>query len=162
MSNLSISNQSGLPNRTEMGSPAYVFTPAGLTLKLVLVLLLATFGIVGFVGNLFMYYFISWKKQRVPYFTSNQFLRILNFYLKSLAISDMLSNIISLPLLCTDIMFDVFQHSWECRIVRFLDILFSSITMNNLIVISVERYLATRSIPRTFNVSSARKLVFGA
>ncbi len=92
----------------------------------------------------------------------NPFLRNLNFYLKSLALSDMFSNMISLPVICIQIMFDVFQHAWACRIFRYLNILFPSTTMNNLIVISIERFLATRAVPRSFSVSTVRKLVFSA
>ncbi|XP_078354365.1 adenosine receptor A3-like [Oculina patagonica] len=155
-------NQSALLDTTETRSSIYVFTPAGFTTKLVIVLLLAIVGIVGFFGNVVMYYFISTKKQSVSYMKYNPFLRNLNVYVKSLALSDMFSSMISLPLVCIQIMIDVFQHAWACRIVRFLNILFPSITMNNLIVISIERYFATRAIPRSFSVSTVRKLVFSA
>ncbi|XP_078370284.1 allatostatin-A receptor-like [Oculina patagonica] len=160
--NLSTNNQSALLNTTETRSPIYVFTPAGFTTKLVMVTLLATVGIVGFLGNIFIYYFISSRKQNVSYMKYNPFVRNVNVYVKSLAFSDIFSNIISLPLICTQIVFDVFQHAWACRIVRYLNVLFPSITMNNLIVISIERFLATRAIPRSFSVSTVRKLVFSA
>ncbi|XP_078354393.1 adenosine receptor A3-like [Oculina patagonica] len=161
-SNLSTDNQSAVLNTTEIRSRIYVFTPAGFTTKLVIVSLMAICGIVGFVGNFFIYYFISFKKERVSYLKYNPFLRNLNVYIKSLALSDIFSNMISLPLICVQIMFDVFQRGWACRIVRFLGIMFASITMNNLIVISIERYLATRAVPRSFSVSTVRKLVFSA
>ena len=159
MSNLSVSNQSALLNATEMKSRVYMFTPAGFTTKLALVLVFASVGAVGFVGNLLIYYFMSSKKNVVSYMQNNPFLRNFNFYIKSLALSDILSNIISLPLISIQIMVDVFQHDWPCRIVRFIGILLPSITMNNLMVISVERYLATRAVPRSFSVSTVRKLV---
>ena len=162
MSNLSVNNQSALLNVTEMKSRIYLFTPAGFTTKLALVLVFACVGAVGLVGNLLIYYFISFKKNVVSYMQNHQFLRNFNFYIKSLALSDILSNIISLPLISIQIMVDVFQHDWSCRIVRFFGILLPSVTMNNLMVISVERYLATRAVPRTFSVSTVRKLVFSA
>ena len=59
-------------------------------------------------------------------------------------------------------MFDVFQRGWACKAVRYLGIFLPSITMNNLIVISVERFLATRQVPHTFSVYTVRKLVYGA
>ena len=162
MSNLSVNNQSDLLNATEMKSRVYLFTPAGFTTKLALVLVFASVGAVGLVGNLLIYYFISFQKNVVSYMQNHQFLRNFNFYIKSLALSDILSNIISLPLISIQIMVDVFQHDWSCRIVRFFGILLPSVTMNNLMVISVERYLATRAVPRTFSVSTVRKLVFSA
>ena len=162
MSNLSVNNPSALLNDTEIRRRVYVFTPAGVTTKLALVLVFASVGTVGFVGNLLIYYFISFKKNVVSYMQNNTFLRNFNFFVKSLALSDILSNIISLPLICIQIMVDVFQHDWACRLVRFIGILLPSITMNNLMVISVERYLATRAIPRSFSASTVRKLVFTA
>jgi len=160
MSNLSVSNESALLNATEKKPAVYVFTPAGFTTKLALLLVFASVGAVGFVGNVLIYYFISFKKNVVSYMQYTPFLRNFNFYIKSLALSDILCNIISLPLICIQIMVDVYQHGWACRIVRFIGILLPSITMNNLIVISVERYLSTRAVPRSFSVSIVRKLVF--
>ena len=162
MSNLPANDQSGLLNATEITSQVYLFTPAGFTIKLALVLVFASVGAVGFVGNILIYYFISLKKNSGSYVQSTPFVRNFNFYIKSLALSDILTNIVSLPLVCIQIMFDVFQHDWACKTVRFLGILFPSITMNNLMVISVERYLATRAVPHTFSVSTVRKLVFTA
>ena len=162
MSNLSVNNESALLNAAEMKSRVYVFTPAGFTTKLALVLVFASVGAVGFVGNVLIYYFISFKKMTVSYMQYNPFLRNFNFYIKSLALSDILSNIVSLPLICIQIMVDVFQHGWACRIVRFIAILLPSITMNNLMIISLERYLSTRAVPRSFSVSTVRKLVYTA
>ena len=157
-----MSNQSALLNARGMASQVYVFTPAGFTTKLALVIVFASVGAIGFVGNILIYYFISFKKPATSYMQSTPFVRNFNFYIKSLALSDILSNIVSLPLVCIQIMFDVFQYGWTCKIVRFLGILFPSITMNNLMVISVERYLSTRAVPCTFSVSTVRKLVFTA
>ena len=160
MSNVSVNNQSALLNATEMKSRVYVFTPAGFTIKFALVSVFASVGVIGLLGNILIYYFISLKKNAVSYMQSAPFVRNYNFYIKSLALSDILSNTLSLPLICIQIMVDAFQHGWECRIVRFVGILLPSITMNNLMVISVERYLSTRGVPRAFSVSTVRKLVF--
>ena len=162
MSNFSVNKQSALLNATEVTSQVYVFTPSGFATKLALVLVFASVGAIGFVGNILIYCFISLKKNGVSHIQSTPFVRNFNFYIKSLALSDILTNIIALPLVCIQIMVDVFQYGWACKIVRFLGILFPSITMNNLMVISVERYLATRAAPRTFRVSAVRKLVFTA
>ena len=90
----------------------YLFTPAGLNTKLVLVSLFATVGIVGFLGNMLIHYFISTKKKTNSFIQTASFVRNFNFYIKSLALSDMLSNAGSVPLVCVQIMFDVFQHGW--------------------------------------------------
>lgn len=158
--NLFTNNQSAMLNNTD-ASRDYVFIPASSTTKLVVFLLLAIVGTVGFVGNSLIYYFISSKSKTLSYLQSSPFIRNLHFYVKSLALSDILSNIISLPLVYVQLMFDLFQYGWACKTVRYLNMLFPSITMNNLIAISTERYFSTRAIPRTFSVSTVRRLVFG-
>lgn len=76
--------------------------------------------------------------------------------------SDILYSSISLPLIYIQLMFDVFQQSWPCRVVRYLNMLFPSVTMNNLMLISTERSFSARPIPRSFSVSCVRRLIFGA
>ena len=104
-----LSNQSSPFNSTEIQTRVYLFTPAGLNTKLVLVSLFATVGIVGFLGNMLIHYFISTKKKTNSFIQTASFVRNFNFYIKSLALSDMLSNAGSVPLVCV---FDVFQHGW--------------------------------------------------
>ena len=82
------------------------------------------------------------------------------FYIQSLAISDVLSAAISLPAVCINMYFDLFQRGWGCRILRYLVLVFPAITTNNLLVISIERYCSTRQVPRTFQNSTVRKMVF--
>ena len=161
LSNLFTNNQSVLLNNTDT-SRDYVFIPASSTTKLVVFLLLAIVGTVGFVGNSLIYYFISSKSKSLSYLQSSPFVRNFNLYVKSLALSDMLSSTISLPLVYVQLMFDLFQYGWACKAVRYLNMLFPSITMNNLIAISAEKYFSTRAIPRSFSVSTVRRLVFGA
>ena len=160
-SSISNNSQSSLSNGSEMSGKDYVFTPAGLDTKLTIVAVLVTGGVVGLVGNILIRYFIS-KKRSVSFLQSSPFVRNFNLYIKSLTLSDILSTLISLPLVCVQIMFDVFTHDWPCRVVRYFSILFPSITMNNLIVISFERFLSTRNVPRTLSVYAVRKLVYGA
>lgn len=161
LSNLLTNNQSVLLNNTDT-SRDYVFIPASSTTKLVVFLLLAIVATVGFVGNSLIYYFISSKSKSLSYLQSSPFVRNFNLYVKSLALSDMLSSTISLPLVYVQLMFDLFQYGWACKAVRYLNMLFPSITMNNLIAISAEKYFSTRAIPRSFSISTVRRLVFGA
>jgi len=139
-----------------------VFIPACSTTKLAVALLLVIVGTVGFVDNSLVYYFISSKSNTVPYLQAGPFVRNFNFYVKSLALSHMLSNTISLPLVYTQLMFNLFQYGWPCKVVRYLNMLFSSITMNNLIAISTEKYFSTRAVPRSFTVATVRRLLVAA
>ena len=160
-SSISNNSRSTLHNSKEISGRFYVFTPAGFDTKLTIVALMVILGVVGLVGNILIRYFVS-KKRSVSFPQSSPFVRNFNLYIKSLTLSDILSTLISLPLICVQVMFDVFQQDWPCRVVRYFGILFPSITMNNLIVISFERFLSTRDVPRTFSVYTVRKLVYGA
>ncbi|KAL9967957.1 hypothetical protein ACROYT_G026275 [Oculina patagonica] len=149
-------------SRTAPPTPVvYVFTPAGFTTKLVLCLMIGVIIAMGVVGNCFMLLFL-WSKQKRTQLQSTRFVKNLNMYLRNLALSDLLSCLTTLPLLCIQITFDVFQSGWACKIVRYFQFIFAVITINILVVISLEKYLSTRKVPRTFSASTMSKLVFGA
>ena len=93
----------------------YIFTPAGSTTKHALVFSMLTVGVVGFVGGSLLLYFLSHNKQP----TARSFMKNLNLYIKSLALSDILCCLVSLPLTCLQISFDLFQTHWACKIVRY-------------------------------------------
>ena len=152
-------NSSYLNNHTIY--PVYIFTPAGDTAKSVLCSILLAVGSVGFLGNCLVFYFLCQKTTSTP-FQMSRFMRNLNLYIRSLSLSDLLSCLVSLPLLCIQIFFDVFQSGWPCKIVRYFHFIFPAITMNNLIVINVEKYLSTRAFPRTFSSVTVRKMIVSA
>ena len=159
----SIDNQSSVTNSTAVAitSLVYVFAPADFSIKLVFVALFAIFGVIGLVGNILILYFLS-KKKSVPFLQSSPFLRNFNLYMKSLALSEILVTSIGGVLICIELMYDVFQNGWPCKIRRYISGTFSVIRANNLIVISTERFLSTRDVPKTFSSSTVRKLVYTA
>ncbi|RMX41789.1 hypothetical protein pdam_00005589, partial [Pocillopora damicornis] len=137
-----VSNFSYLNNNSEAIDNIYVFTPAGDTAKLVLCSVL-----------------LAVNKAA---FRASRFLNNIRLYLRSLALSDILTSGVALPLLCTQVLFDVFQSGWPCKIARYFQLVFPTITLNNLMVISLEKYLSTRRIPRTFSIETVRKMIIGA
>ena len=159
----SIDNQSSLINSTAVAitSLVYVFAPADFSIKLVLVVLLVIFGVIGLVGNILILYFLS-KKKSVPFLQSSPFLRNFNLYMKSLALSELLVISIGGVLVGIELMYDAFQNGWPCKIRRYISGTFYVIRANNLIVISTERFLSTRDVPKTFSGSTVRKLVYTA
>ena len=161
---LFINNQSSVTNSTAAAAitaSVYVVTPVGFDTKLVLFVLFCIVGFIGLVGNILILYFLA-KKKSVPFLRSSPFLRNFDLYMKSLALSDVLSCSTSVPLASVEIMSDVFQSGWPCRTVRYINVTFTFITINNLIAISVERFLSTRNVPKTFSVTSVRKIVYAA
>ena len=160
-SNVTAEDSEQWKNLTEVVGPTYVFTPAGTTAKCALCVVLSATGAVGFLGNSLIFLFLSKKKSRNP-IQSSRFMTKLNIYLRSLSLSDLLCCAVSLPLLCIQILFDLFQSDWPCKIVRYFNFVFPVITINNLIAISLEKYLSTRSFPRTFSSSTVRKMIICA
>ena len=154
----STNDSSHCNNHTDTIDPIYVFTPAGDTAKRVVGLVLSTAGGIGLLGNCLIFYYLLQKPSRNP-IQSSSFVTNLNLYLKSLSLSDLLSCVVSLPLVCVQMFFDVFQTGWPCKIARYLNYIFPVITMNNLLVISIEKYLSTRSVLRTFKNSKIRKII---
>ena len=155
-SSVSGNNSSDWNNR-----PIYVFTPAGVTAKRVLCLILSTIGAVGFLGNSFIFSFL-WKQRFKNPIQSNRFMKNLNIYVRSLSLSDLLFCAISLPVSCIQLLFDVFQSGWPCKIVRYFQIVFPVITINNLVLVSLEKYLSTHTVPRTLYFSTVRKMIICA
>ena len=159
-----INNQSSVTNSTAAAAftaSVFVVTPVGFDTKLILFVLFLIVGVSGLVGNILILYFLS-KKKSVPFLQPSSFLRNFDLYMKSLALSDILSCSISVPLVSVEVMYDVFQSGWPCRTVRYISVTFTFITINNLIAISVERFLSTRDVPKTFSVTSVRKIVYAA
>ena len=161
---LFINNQSSVTNSTAaaaMTASIFVVTPVGFDTKLIVFVLFLIVGVSGLVGNILILYFLS-KKKSVPFLQSSPFLRNFDLYMKSLALSDILSCSISVPLVSVEVMYDVFQSGWPCRTVRYISVTFTFITINNLIAISLERFLSTRDVPKTFSVTCVRKIVYAA
>ena len=157
--NNSGNNSSFLNNHTIY--PVYIFTPAGLTVKCMLFSILLAVSGVGFLGNCLVFYFLCQKTTSTP-IQRSRFMRNLNLYIRSLCLSDLLSCLVSPPLLCVQIFLDVFQSGWPCKIVGYFHFIFPVITMNNLIVINVEKYLSMRAFPRTFSTATVRKMIISA
>ena len=85
-----------------------------------------------------------------------------NLYVRSMSLSDTLSCAVSLPLICIQILFDVFQSGWPCKLARYVNLIFPAIAVNNLVVISLEMYLSTPANPRTFSAATVHKMIIFA
>ena len=138
----------------------YTKLPRSVNLKIGLVALLVILGLVGLLGNSLIHFFVS-KKKSFPLLQSTPFVRNFNLYIRSLTLSNILSSLVSLPLLSVQL-FDIFHNDWPCRIVRYIGMLFPTIALNNLIFISIEKFSSTRDVPKSFSVATVRKLVYGA
>ena len=107
-------NLSVLSNNSIPKAAFYMSQPASFTTKLAIILSLVIVGLVGFVGNSLILYFVSWKNQLNP-IEKSRFMKSFNLYIRSLALSDVLSTAISLPITCIQISLEVLQNDWLCR-----------------------------------------------
>ena len=161
VSNVSGNNSSHLHDSTPRLNRIYLFTPVDATSKWTLCALYSTIGCLGFFGNCLLLYFL-WKKPKSNPIQKSRFMKNFNLYVRSMSLSDILSCAVSLPFLCVQILFDVFQSGWPCKLVRYLNFVFPAITINNLVVISLEKYLSTRANPRTFSAATVQQMIIFA
>ena len=144
----------------DMPDKVYTNLPRGFDINIGLFALFVILGLVGVLGNSLIHYFVT-KKKSLPLLQSTRFVRNFNIYIRSLTLSYILSSLV-LPLLLSVQLFDIFHNDWPCRIVRYFGMLFPTITMNNLIVVSIEKFSSTSDVRKSFSVATVRKLVYSA
>ncbi len=162
MSSLHADNFSVPNNGTDFFGKIYIFRPINPSAKLALLVSLVAIGIIAFVGNALILLFLKTKNRANSFGRTCSFLMNFNFYIKSLAISDVLSSVISIPFMSLQLYHDVFQRGWGCKIGRYLLIVFPCVTINNLLVISFGKYFSTRQVPRTFSHSTVKRIILFA
>ncbi|XP_078382261.1 putative G-protein coupled receptor 19 [Oculina patagonica] len=162
MDESNVDNFSVPNNRTDFFGKIYVFRPINPSTKLALLLSLVAIGIIAFVGNVIILLFLKTKDRAKSFMRTCSFLMNFNFYIKSLAISDVLSSVISLPYASLQLYLDVLQRGWACKIGRYMSFLFPCVTFNNLLVISFGKYFSTRQVPRTFIHSTVKRIILFA
>ena len=145
-------------HRTEPRSLVYVPSPVTSATKLVMCLVAVVIGVVGFVGNSLALRFLS----KMNHFQSRRFVRNMNVFLKSLALSYALCDVISIPLMCVQFYLDELQSGWACKLTQYFISVFPVVTINNLVVMSAEKYFSTRRSPRSFSLPTVQKLVWCA
>ena len=137
----------------------YVFTPAGNDVKLTVSALVVVAASVGFAGNLCVLRFTNNEEKKPVRARSTN----LNFFIRSLALSDVLASLIGAPFVVVHLNFDVLLTNWSCSFTRFFQIVFIVITNFNLVVIAVERYICIcRPISRPLSSRTVRKAVRAA
>ena len=154
-------NNDSLPNNgSDFSNKIYVFRPLNPSVKLALLLLFVAIATVSFAGNVLVLLFLKTKDRTTSFMRACDFQKNFNFYIKSLATSDVLAGAIPLPYLSVNLYFDFLQRGWPCKIGRYVVFLFPCVTGNNLLVASLGKYLATRQVPRTFSIATVKKVVF--
>lgn len=162
MSGLSTRNLSSDKNRTELFSKVYVFPPLSPSPRITLTIMLTSVGITALLANASIICYLSSRKNATPILRACSFQKNLNAYILSLAVSDALCAVIAVPLICFQLYFDILHHHWGCRLVRYINFFFPSVTMNNLLIISIGKYFSTRKNPRILQHYTVKKLLWFA
>ena len=159
---LTADNLSAPNNGTEFLDKIYLFRPINPSTKLALLLLLVSIWMIAFGGNVLILLFLKTKDRGNSFLRTCSFQMNFNFYIKSLATSDILSSVISLPYVGLQLYIGVLQRGWGCKVGRYLIGLFPCVTVNNLLVINFGKYFSTRQVPRTFSHSTVKRIVLFA
>lgn len=143
----------------------YVFLPVDLPVRVTIYTLFGFCGLYAILANAMTLYIIDeHAKRRKGKCTRTSFDRffVTLAFAKSLAVSDLLCSIIFVPLTTTLNFLDIVNNDLVCKAVRFTNIFFPVVTINNLFVIGIERYMAVFHPYRVPTLRTVKKLVVGA
>lgn len=149
-------------NATEQGGRIYLPSALDPLSKRCLFVSMAVVAVLGFVGNALVGYHLKTRQERSRLRRNRNltlFAERLNYYIGSLVISDALCTAVTLPLFYLQIFSDVFQKDWHCKLERYFYFVFPCVTINNLLVIAVERFFASWGINRRFSFSTVQRLI---
>lgn len=76
-----------------------------------------------------------------------------DLFIKSLALSDVLCSLISLPIFVAEMFVDIFKTDLQCQIVRYIVLFFPVVTVVNYFVFGIEKYM---SVYHPFNLPTSR------
>ena len=155
-------------NKTKNGSlylhesAAYVFQELGDDYERILSVWFVAIGVFGFLANLLMLYLTRHSNTRRQLNEPVRTLRkdFMYFFIFNLAFSDAAGSSTGIPLLALELYFNLtIKNNSVCRVVRFSQLLFPTVTMFLLLLITIERYLSIVSPLFILRRSSARKII---
>jgi len=128
-------------NEMTNDSSVYVFDPINNVIKICLVFPTILTGIYGLIANSLILYFM-YKKTTTNY-QMRAFSRrsLIDRFIQSLALSDVLCSVTSLPIYVTEILTNFINTDATCRASRYVMFYFPVVTIMNYLFIGIERYL---------------------
>ncbi|XP_048587350.1 allatostatin-A receptor [Nematostella vectensis] len=144
-------------------SRIYKHSPLPVHTKATFAAVLLLCGAIGFIGNTLVLVFERKKRKAADTPSKRRaFERSLTLYLlKSLALTDLLCSVINPPLRL-NLMDEKHTANWHCVVNNITLFCFPIITVFNLVVISLDRYMAVFHPFHTFTCAFAKKLVIAA
>ena len=146
-------------NATSRDYKQYVSNPVGLDVQLTVSALIVVAAVVGFAGNLCVLRFTNNEEKKPVRARSSN----LNFFIRSLALSDILDSLIGAPFTLVRMNSTALMTKTLCKVSRYFQTVFIVINIYNLVVVAVERYICTcRPTSRPLSLKTVRKSVRGA
>jgi hypothetical protein len=122
--------------------------------------LLTIIGVLGIVENAFIIHVASAKRSFRGPVTNNAGHRkaLIYYFMYNLGCADVLTSLACF-LVVVQFYVDFFQQTWSCRLIRFFGFLFPAITMQILLVISMDRYYALVRPYHSTHIDTCKKLI---
>jgi len=142
----------------------YVYLPVDLQVRIHLYVFVGFCGLYAILANGMILYLTTKLKKSRKRGNSRSFDRffVRMIFIQSLAVSDLLCACISTPLTTTLNFLDIVNNDLVCKAVRFCNIFFPVVTINNLFLIGIERYLAVFHPYRVPTLRTVKYLVISA
>jgi len=116
----------------------YIFNPVNKGVKLAIACPAVVSGVEGLVANSLILYFM-YKKPKIR---TGPFRRSLtDFFIQSLAVSDVLCSLINLPFFVTEMFVDYITNDTICKLARYVMYFFPVVTCMNYLFIGLERFM---------------------
>lgn len=148
-------------NNTSSPQSTYVFLPVSNTVKLSILCPTVFAGVYGLIANSLILYFMH--KKSTSNRLQNAFRRSLtDRFIQSLAFSDVLCSILSLPVYSVEFYVDFIKTDLSCKITRYVSFFCPIVTIVNYFVIGIERYLGVYHPLRLPSQRVCKRLVVAA
>ena len=143
-------------------SAVYVQHEIGRDYKSILSVWFVAIGALGFLANLLMLYLTRHSNTKRQLNEPVRTLRkdLMYFFIFNLAFSDAAGSLVGIPLVTLEAYKLTIKNNSVCRVVRFSQLLFPTVTLFLLLLITVERYLSIISPLYILRRSSARKIIY--
>jgi len=131
----------------------YVFVPVQFYIKIIIASANVFAGVFGLTANSLILLFLNTRQRHDSRIMAFSRRSLSDTFIKSLALSNVLCCLTSLPIFTAEMFVDFIETDLQCKIVRFLVLFIPVSTITNYFVIGVEKYL---SVFHPFNLPKRR------
>jgi len=138
----------------------YHYATVSIGIKLAIVVPVVVAGLYALVANSLILYFMHKKWKTNP---TGQFRRsVIDYFIQSLALSDVLASLITLPVCLPELFIDYISSDIVCKVVRYISFIFPVVTCMNYLFIGIDRFISVYFPFSVRNNETAKRLVISA